>query len=83
MLSVEKLLELGKLADFSGEGKVSYMEILTALQPPDTALGGHVRFDLFDRFDRFDRFGFLRDRCAFRDAFGILLRCAIASLIFS
>ena len=54
------------------------------------------RLDRLDLLDLLDLFGSLRDRCAFRDdalrddafrdvfrdAFGILVRCAIASLIF-
>jgi len=51
-LPVEKLRQLAALADFSGEGRVSYLEILTALQPADTGLGGHVRFDLFEQICR-------------------------------
>jgi len=49
MLSEAQLRELAKLADFDGSGAVSYLEILLALQPKDTALGGHVRFDLFEQ----------------------------------
>merc|ERR1712217_353781 len=48
-LSDSQLMELAKLADFDSSGSVSYMEILLTLQPADTALGGHVRFDLFEQ----------------------------------
>mmetsp|Transcript_70639 Transcript_70639/g.210645 ORF Transcript_70639/g.210645 Transcript_70639/m.210645 type:complete len:255 (+) Transcript_70639:2-766(+) len=48
-LPQHQLRELANLADFSGEGQVSYLEVLTALQPEDTALGGQVRFDLFEQ----------------------------------
>mmetsp|Transcript_134662 Transcript_134662/g.430078 ORF Transcript_134662/g.430078 Transcript_134662/m.430078 type:complete len:977 (+) Transcript_134662:670-3600(+) len=43
------LQELARLADFDSSGSVSYIEILLALQPTDTELGGHVRFDLFEQ----------------------------------
>merc|ERR1712217_523813 len=36
----------------NGNGMVSYLEIMMALQPTDTALGGRVRFDLFEQICR-------------------------------
>jgi len=49
VLPESSLLQLARLADFDSSGAVSYMEILLALQPKDTALGGRVRFDLFEQ----------------------------------
>jgi len=48
-LEPASLKELAKLSDFDGSGFVSYVEILLALQPTDTTLGGHLRFDLFEQ----------------------------------
>lgn len=48
-LEEPKLMELARLSDFDGSSSVSYMEILMSLQPQDTFLGGHVRFDLYEQ----------------------------------